>query len=283
MQASELGLLNKNMDAIKMLDEKARTIRKHIINMIFEAGSGHPGGSLSSVDILTALYFHTMRHNALEPKWTDRDRFILSKGHAAPALYATLAEAGYFPIKELLSLRKIGSMLQGHPYSNVPGVEVSSGSLGQGLSIASGVALAGKLDRKDYRVYTLLGDGECDEGQVWEAAIFASHYKLDNLTAIVDRNGLQIDGPTEKIMCLEPIAGKWKAFGWHVIEIDGNKTTEIIESLDEAKGISGRPTVIIAHTLKGKGVSFMEWINAFHGKTLSKEEMKIALQELGGD
>lgn len=269
-------------DDIKILDEKARTIRKHIINMIFEAGSGHPGGSLSSVDILTALYFHTMRHNALEPKWTDRDRFILSKGHAAPALYATLAEAGYFPVKELLSLRKIGSMLQGHPDNNVPGVDVSSGSLGQGLSIACGLALAAKLDNKVYRVYTLLGDGECDEGQIWEAAILASHYKLNNLTTIVDRNGLQIDGPTEKIMCLEPIAGKWKAFGWHVIEIDGNKIVEIIAALNEAKKISGRPTVIIAHTFKGKGVSFMEWISAFHGKTLSKEELKIALQELGG-
>lgn len=255
MQASGLDFSKKSIDAVKMLDEKARTIRKHVINMVFEAGSGHPGGSLSSVDILTALYFYTMRHNPLEPKWTDRDKFILSKGHAAPALYATLAEAGYFPVKELLSLRKIGSMLQGHPYSKVPGVDVSSGSLGQGLSIASGLALAAKVDNKTYRVFTLLGDGECDEGQVWEAAIFASHYKLDNLTAIVDRNGLQIDGPTEKIMCLEPIAGKWKAFGWHVIEIDGNKMTEIVEALDEAKRISGKPSVIIAHTLKGKGVS----------------------------
>lgn len=283
MQTNELGFLKKNMDTTKMLEEKARIIRKHVINMVFEAGSGHPGGSLSSVDILTALYFYTMRHNSLEPKWADRDRFILSKGHAAPALYATLAEAGYFPIKELLLLRKIGSMLQGHPYSKVPGVEVSSGSLGQGLSVASGIALAAKVDNKTYRVFTLLGDGECDEGQIWEAAIFSSHYKLDNLTAIVDRNGLQIDGPTEKIMCLEPIAGKWKAFGWHVIEIDGNKMAELMESLNEAKRISGKPTVIIAHTLKGKGVSFMEWINAFHGKALSKDEMKIALQELGGD
>jgi len=270
------------MDVIKGLEEKARKIRRHIINMIFEAGSGHPGGSLSCVDILTVLYFYTMRHNPLEPKWADRDRFILSKGHAAPALYAILAEAGYFSVKELKSLRKIGSMLQGHPDIIVPGVEISSGSLGQGLSIASGIALAGKLDRKDYRVYTLLGDGECDEGQVWEAAILASHYKLDKLTAIVDRNGLQIDGPTEKIMCLEPIVGKWKAFGWHVIEIDGNKMAEIMTALDEAKRISGKPTVIIAHTFKGKGVSFMEWINAFHGKALSKEEMKIALEELGG-
>lgn len=267
---------------IKNMEDKAGTIRRHIINMIYEAGSGHPGGSLSCVDILTALYFYTIRHKPKEPKWDNRDRFVLSKGHAAPALYAVLAEAGYFPVEELQTLRKIGSMLQGHPDIKVPGVEVSSGSLGQGLSIASGLALAGKMDRKDYRVYTLLGDGECNEGQVWEAALLASHYKLDKLTAIVDRNGLQIDGPTEKIMCLEPLAGKWKAFGWHVIEIDGNEMAEIITALDETKRISGRPTVIIAHTFKGKGVSFMEWITAFHGKALSKDEMKIALQELGG-
>ncbi len=283
MQASGLDFSKKSIDAVKMLDEKAKMIRKHVINMIFEAGSGHPGGSLSCLDILTALYFYTMRHNPMEPEWSDRDRFILSKGHAAPALYATLAEAGYFSVNELKSLRKIGSMLQGHPDSKVPGVDVSSGSLGQGLSIASGLALAAKVDNKTYRVFVLLGDGECDEGQVWEAAIFASHFKLDNLTAIVDRNGLQIDGPTEKIMCLEPIVEKWRAFGWQVSEIDGNKMTEIIGALNEAKITSGRPTVIIANTLKGKGVSFMEGINAFHGKTLSKEEMKIALQELGGD
>jgi len=269
-----------NIGAIKRLDDKARKIRKQVINMIYVAGSGHPGGSLSCVDVLTTLYFHTMNHKPLEPEWTGRDRFILSKGHAAPALYAILAEAGYFPVKKLPSLRKMGSMLQGHPDSKVPGVEVSSGSLGQGLSIASGIAMAGKLDKKNYSVYTLLGDGECDEGQVWEAAMLASHYKLDNLTAIVDRNGLQIDGLTEKIMCLEPIAGKWRAFGWHVIEIDGNKSVEIIEALDEAKEIRGKPTAIIAHTFKGKGISFMEWINAFHGRALSKEEMEIALQEL---
>jgi transketolase len=273
-----------DMEATKRerLVDKARKIRKHVINMIYEAGSGHPGGSLSCVDTLTTLYFHAMRHNPLEPEWTDRDRFILSKGHAAPALYAILAEAGYFPVEELLSLRKMGSMLQGHPDSKVPGVEVSSGSLGQGLSIASGVALAGKLDKNGYRVYTLLGDGECDEGQVWEAAMLAAHYKLDNLTAIVDRNGLQIDGLTEKIMCLEPIAGKWRAFGWHVIEIDGNKIEEITAALDDAKSIRGKPTAIIAHTFKGKGISFMEWINAFHGRALNKEEMEKALEELKG-
>lgn len=265
---------------IKGLEAKARKIRRHVLNMIYEAGSGHPGGSLSCVDTLTALYFHVMYHNPVEPGGLDRDRFILSKGHAAPALYATLAEAGYFHVEKLQSLRKIGSMLQGHPDSKVPGVEFSSGSLGQGLSIASGIALAGKLDKKNYIVYTLLGDGECDEGQVWEAAMLASHYKLDNLVAIVDRNGLQIDGPTEKIMRLEPITGKWKVFGWHVIEIDGNKIEEIITALNEAQGIRGKPTAIIAHTFKGKGISFMEWICAFHGRALSKEEMEKALEEL---
>jgi len=268
---------------IHNLKEKARIIRRHVVNMIFEAGTGHPGGSLSCVDIITVLYFHQMRHNPSEPDGVDRDRFVLSKGHAAPTLYATLAECGYFSVNELLSLRKTGSLLQGHPENTIPGVEVSTGSLGQGLSISCGIALAAKIDNKDSRVYTLLGDGECDEGQVWEAAILASHYKLDNLTAIVDRNGLQIDGPTEKVLSLEPIAGKWREFGWHVIEIDGNKIAEIIESLDEAKRIKGRPTVVIAHTLKGKGVSFMEWICAFHGKALNKDEMRIAQQELGGE
>ena len=268
------------MVAVKELEEKAKKIRRYVLNMIHEAGSGHPGGSLSCVDVLTALYFHVMDHNSSEPGGLDRDRFILSKGHAAPALYATLAEAGYFSVEELQLLRKGGSMLQGHPDSKVPGVEFSSGSLGQGLSIASGIALAGKLDQKKYRVYTLLGDGECDEGQVWEAAMLASHYKLDNLVAIVDRNGLQIDGPTEKVMRLESISGKWKAFGWHVTEIDGNKMGEIITALNEAQGIRGKPTAIIAHTFKGKGISFMEWIAGFHGRALSKEEMEKALEEL---
>ena len=268
---------------ITILEEKARTIRRHVINMIFEAGSGHPGGSLSCVDIITVLYFHEIRFNPSEPDDSDRDRFILSKGHAAPTLYATLAECGYFSVNELPQLRKMGSLLQGHPDIAIPGVEASTGSLGQGLSISCGIALAAKIDNKDSRVYTLLGDGECDEGQVWEAAILASHYKLDNLTAIVDRNGLQIDGPTEKVMGLEPIAGKWREFGWYVIEIDGNKIPEIINAFDEAGQIKGKPTVIIAHTFKGKGVSFMEWICAFHGKALTKDEMKVALQELEED
>ena len=271
------------MNDISTLEEKARIIRRHVVNMIFEAGTGHPGGSLSSVDIITVLYFHQMRLNPLGPGGVHKDRFILSKGHAAPTLYAVLGEWGYFSVNELLSLRKFGSLLQGHPDSSIPGVEASTGSLGQGLSISCGIALAAKIDTIDSRVYTLLGDGECDEGQVWEAALFASHYKLDNLTAIVDRNGLQIDGPTEKVMGLEPIAGKWREFGWYVIEIDGNKIPEIIESFDEARDNKGKPTVIIAHTLKGKGVSFMEWICAFHGKGLTKDEINIALEELEGD
>ena len=268
---------------ITILEEKARMIRRHVVNMIFEAGSGHPGGSLSCVDIITVLYFHEMRFNPSEPDKADRDLFILSKGHAAPTLYATLAEVGYFSVNELPKLRKFGSLLQGHPDIAIPGVEVSTGSLGQGLSISCGIALAAKIDNKNSRIYTLLGDGECDEGQIWEAAILASHYKLDNLTAIVDRNGLQIDGPTEKVLRLEPIAGKWREFGWHVIEIDGNKISEIIEAFKEAGQIKSKPTVIIAHTFKGKGVSFMESICAFHGKALNIDEMKIALQELEGD
>lgn len=267
---------------IPILEEKARTIRKHVINMIFEAGSGHPGGSLSCVDIITVLYFNQLRHNPSEPDASDRDRFVLSKGHAAPTLYAALAESGYFPTNELLLLRKFGSLLQGHPDIAIPGVEVSSGSLGQGLSISCGIALAAKMDKKDFRIVTLLGDGECDEGQVWEAAMLASHYKLDNITAIIDRNGLQIDGPTEDVLSIEPIAGKWREFGWYVIEIDGNNISEIIDALNESKRIKGKPTVVIAHTFKGKGVSFMEWICSFHGRALNKDEMIIALQELEG-
>ena len=275
--------INKKIDANCDLEKIARKIRTHVINMIFEAGSGHPGGSLSCADMLTVLYFSYMNIQPENPLWDDRDRLILSKGHAAPALYATLAERGYFAVKELQSLRKFGALLQGHPDINIPGVDVSTGSLGQGISISCGMAIAAKMDNKKFRVYTLIGDGECDEGQIWEAALFASHYKLDNLTVLLDRNGLQIDGPTEKILRLEPLSGKWQEFGWNVIEIDGNKIVSIIEALDSAKKCHGRPTVIIAHTLKGKGVSFMEWINAFHGKALSKDEMKIALKELGGE
>ncbi len=265
---------------ISGLEKISKKIRRHVINMIHEAGSGHPGGSLSCVDILTVLYFYKMKHDPLMPSWIDRDRFILSKGHAAPSLYAILAESGYFPIEELMSLRKIGSKLQGHSDYRVPGIEVSAGSLGQGLSIASGIAYDGKLDKKDFRVYVLLGDGECNEGQIWEAAMFASHYKLDNLITIIDRNYLQIDGMTEKVMSLEPFALKWNSFGWHVIEINGNEMRDIINALDDANEIKEKPVVIIAYTSKGKGITFMEGNNEFHGRAPNDEEVKIAIEEL---
>lgn len=260
---------------------KAYKIRREILEMTTEAGSGHPSGSLSCVDVITALYFHVMRHNPKDPDWSERDRFVLSKGHAAPALYAILAEAGYIDPKELKNLRKLSSILQGHPDKNrVPGIENSSGSLGNGLAIANGMALAGKLDGKNYRVYVLLGDGECQEGLIWESAMLSVHYKLDNLTAIVDRNGLQIDGPTERVMGLEPLAKKWEAFGWDVLEVDGHDIAAIIDALERAKKMRGKPTVIIAHMIKGSGVPSKEWITSFHGKPLLPEECKKALREL---
>lgn len=267
----------------KEFETKSNLIRQHIIKMVFSAGSGHPGGSLSATDILIALYFHVLKVDPKKIDWEDRDRFVLSKGHAAPALYATLAEKGFFPVDELLTLRKLGSKLQGHPdMRKTPGVEASTGSEGQGLSIAVGMGLAAKLDRKLYSVYVMLGDGEMDCGQTWEAAMSASHYKLDNITAIVDRNKLQLDGPTEQIMSIEPLADKWKAFGWHVTEINGHNFKEIIGAIDKAKEVKGKPTVIIAHTVKGKGVSFMEGSVGFHGKAPGKEQFEIAMKELGG-
>jgi len=270
-------------ELIKEFETKSNLIRQHIIKMVFSAGSGHPGGSLSATDILIALYFHVLKVDPKKIDWEDRDRFVLSKGHAAPALYATMAERGFFPVDELLTLRKLGSKLQGHPdMRKTPGVEASTGSEGQGLSIAVGMGLAAKLDRKLYRIYVMLGDGEMDCGQTWEAAMSASHYKLDNITAIVDRNKLQLDGPTEQIMSIEPLADKWKAFGWHVMEINGHNFKEIISAIDKAKEVKGKPTVIIAHTVKGKGVSFMEGSVAFHGKAPEKEQFEIAMKELGG-
>ncbi|MDD1743367.1 MAG: transketolase, partial [Methanomassiliicoccales archaeon] len=210
-------------DVIAELERKANLIRSHVIRMTRAAGSGHPGGSLSSADLISALFFKVMNHRSSDPSWDDRDRFVLSKGHAAPAYYAALAESGYFPIEELLTLRRLNSRLQGHPSMNkLPGVEMSTGSLGQGLSVANGMGLAAKLDRKTYRIYCLCGDGEMESGQIWEAAMLGAHYKLDNVTAFVDRNKLQIDGPTEKIMSIEPLPEKWRAFGWHVVEIDGH-------------------------------------------------------------
>jgi len=267
--------------SVAEMEVVAKRIRRHIISMIGKAGSGHPGGSLSAVEIVTALYFKVLRHKPSDPGWSDRDRFILSKGHAAPLLYATLAECGYFPVDELATLRQMDSRLQGHTDRTLtPGVEMSAGALGQGLSFAIGVALAGRLNAQVYRVYVLLGDGECDEGQIWEATMAAAHYKADNLVAIVDNNGLQIDGWNRDVMNLDPFNKKWQAFGWHVIEVDGHSFTQLIDAFDRAKLVKGQPVVIIAHTIKGKGVSFMENNVDFHGKAPSAEEVKIALKEL---
>jgi len=259
----------------------AKKLRRHIITMTATAGSGHPGGSLSAADIVTALYFRVMRHNPQNVQWADRDRFILSKGHAAPVLYAALAESGYFPVEELATLRKLDSRLQGHTDRNLtPGVEMSTGSLGMGLSFGVGVALAGKLDHRDYCTYVLLSDGECEEGQIWEAALSAAQFKLDNLVAIVDCNKMQLSGWTRDIMNLEPLDQKWQAFGWHGIDIDGHDFSQILAALQEARKIRTKPIVIIAHTIKGKGVSFMENNVKFHGKTPTAEEAKRALREL---
>ncbi|MEF9952543.1 MAG: transketolase [Clostridium sp.] len=261
----------------------AATIRQDIVTMLTESASGHPGGSLSAADIVTALYFSEMNIDPKDPKKDDRDRFVLSKGHAAPVLYAALAERGYFNKEELMTLRKINSNLQGHPNMNdTPGVDMSTGSLGQGLSAANGMALAGKLDNKSYRVYAYLGDGELQEGQVWEAAMTSAHYKLDNLTAFVDCNGLQIDGNTEDVMNVNPITDKFAAFGWHVILIDGHSFEDIFKALDEAKSIKDKPTMIVAKTIKGKGVSFMENQAGWHGTAPSKEQCAQAITELGG-
>ena len=267
--------------SVKEMEAVAKRLRRHIISMTGKAGSGHPGGSLSAVEIVTALYFKVLRHKPQDPCWADRDRFILSKGHAAPLLYATLAECGYFPVDELATLRQLDSRLQGHTDRVAcPGVEMSAGALGQGLSFAIGVALAGRLNSQDYRVYVLLGDGECDEGQIWEAAMAAAHFKLDNLVAIVDNNGQQIDGWNRDVMSLDPFNKKWQAFGWHVIEVNGHHLTQLIEAFDQAKLVKGKPTVIIAHTIKGKGVSFMENNPDFHGKAPNAEQVEIALKEL---
>jgi transketolase len=274
---SKTGVFSSGED----LKTVARRLRRHIITMLGRAGSGHPGGSLSAVEIVTALYWRVLQHKPSDPPWADRDRFILSKGHAAPVLYAALAECGYFPVAELDTLRQMGSRLQGHTdRTTTPGVEMSSGSLGQGLSFGIGVALAGRLNRQGYRTYVLLGDGECDEGQVWEAAMAAAHFKLDSLTAIVDNNGLQISGCNCDVMNLEPLPEKWQAFGWRVFETDGHDFNQIFDALTKANQVKGQPSVIIAHTVKGKGVSFMENNVDFHGKAPNAAEMEKALKEL---
>ena len=258
----------------------AREVRKSIIRITNAAGSGHPGGSLSSTDIMTALYFGLLNHDPKNPRWEGRDIFILSKGHAAPGYYSVLAEAGYIPRSELITLRKLGSRLQGHAHTGVPGVELSTGSLGQGLSIACGFALAYRLDGKKQRIVVLMSDGENDEGETWEAAMFAAFRKLDNITAFIDRNGIQNDGFTRDILDTSVLEEKWKAFGWNVITINGHDFNEIINAYNSSVRFSGRPTVIIANTVKGKGVSFMENNVAFHGKAPTADEMKKALEEL---
>ncbi|MBI4311461.1 MAG: transketolase [Chloroflexi bacterium] len=263
------------------LRETARAIRRDILLAITEAASGHPGGSLSETDVLVSLFFGgILRHDPRNPTWPDRDRFILSKGHACPGLYTVLAHRGYFPRADLSTFRKLGSHLQGHAKIGTPGVEMSSGSLGQGLSFGIGVALAGRLDKRSYRTYVLLGDGECDEGQVWEAAMAAAHYKVDTLTAIVDRNGVQNDRHTHEVMELEPLAAKWRAFGWRVIETDGHSFPALLRAFHQAQETKGQPAAIIAKTVKGKGVSFMEGNPGFHGRAPTKEQLAQALGEL---
>ncbi|WHH61396.1 transketolase [Petroclostridium sp. X23] len=268
---------------VKQLAVTATKVRKHAIEAVYSAGSGHPGGSLSIADILAVLYSEVMKVDAKNPKWEDRDRFVLSKGHCTPALYGILAEKGFFPQEEIKNFRHIDSYLQGHPdMKGVPGVDMSTGSLGQGISAANGMALVAKLDKKDYRVYSVLGDGELQEGQVWEAAMFAAHYKLDNLTAFIDFNGLQIDGDIAEVMSPLPIDEKLKSFGWHVIVIDGHDYEQILNAVNEAKNTKGKPTMIIAKSVKGKGVSYMENNAGWHGNAPNKDQYEQAIKELDG-
>ena len=271
---------NTGRDNVEDLNAIAKELRRDVVKMTFVGGSGHPGGSLSEIDILIALYARVLRYDPQNPAWPDRDRFILSKGHACPGLYAVLARFGYFPQEELWTFRKIDSRLQGHAHTTTPGVEMNSGSLGQGLSFAIGTALAAKIDKKSYRVYVMIGDGECDEGQVWEAAMAAAHYKLNNLIAFVDRNRIQNDRFTSEVMELEPLPAKWRAFGWRVLEIDGHDMAQVLGAVSKAQKTRGRPTMVIAHTVKGKGVSFMENNPDFHGRVPNKEEYEQAMKEL---
>ncbi len=272
--------MDKKQIDIGELKEIAWQFRREILKMIFEAESGHPGGSLSCVEILISLYFYKMNIKPADPDWPLRDRFIMSKGHASPALYTTLASRGFFPKKELLNYRKLGALLQGHAYAGVPGVELSTGSLGQGLSVACGLALGSKLGQAGFNVYCLLGDGEIQEGSVWEAAMTAAHHKLDNLCAIIDRNGVQQNGPVEEIKREEPLLDKWQSFGWRTLDAEGHDFKSLIPALDEFGSQDGKPTMIIAHTIKGKGVSFMEGQAKWHGKAPNKEEYEKALNEL---
>ncbi len=267
---------------LEQLQAIARTIRRHIIEMTAEAASGHPGGSLSAVELLVTLYFDVMRHDPAQPHLAGRDRFILSKGHAAPVLYSVMAEAGYTPVDQLKTLRKLGSIYQGHPDKRfIPALEASTGSLGEGLSLAIGMGLAAKLDGNDSRTFVMLGDGEIQEGQVWEAAMFAGFHKVDNIVAIVDYNRIQLDGFVRDIMDLEPLAAKWAAFDWNVIELDGHDIPAIQKAFADAAATKGKPTVLIAHTIKGKGVSFMENNPKYHGVAPTAAEMEVALKEIG--
>lgn len=264
------------------LQQIARKIRKEIVLMTAEMQSGHYSSSLSTVDLLVALYYSELNHDPINPNSSNRDRFVLSKGHAAPALYVILAETGYFPIEELKNFRQINSRLEGHPKCHLlPGVDASSGSLAQGFSTSAGIALAGKLDNKDYRVFVLIGDGECQEGLIWEAAMFASHYKLDNLIAIIDRNGLQADGPIEEVMSLENLKEKWMSFGWHVFEVDGHDLDAILDVFEEVRKIENKPTVIIANTVKGCGIPIIENDLKYHTLPLNESELNYALECLG--
>ncbi|MCX6768987.1 MAG: transketolase [Candidatus Micrarchaeota archaeon] len=266
----------------KQLKLIANTIREDVIKMLYEAKSGHSAGSIGLADIFTALYFNVLYHDPKNPSWQDRDRLVLSNGHVCPVLYAAMANAGYFPKEELLTLRKLGSRLQGHPHRTaLPGIENSSGPLGQGLSQAVGMAIVSKSERKRWRVYAIISDGEHGEGQTWEAVMLASKYKLGNLTAIMDRNNIQIDGFTEEVLPLEPLDEKYRAFGWHVIEVDGHNIHEIIDACEKSKAIYEKPTLIIAHTIPGKGIPFMEFLTEWHGKPPTQKEAEEALNLLG--
>lgn len=261
--------------------ELSKTIRRHIVKMTNHAGSGHPGGSLSATELLTVLFFEHMNVDPKNPQWADRDCFFLSKGHCTPVYYSVLAEKGFFPVEELMTFRDVDGRLHGHPCSeHCPGVDISSGSLGQGLSVANGVALAAKLDGSNRRSYVMIGDGELQEGQVWEAAMTTPHYKLDNVCAIIDWNKIQLDDYVDNVKGVGDLVGKWKAFGWHVIEIDGHELDQVDNALRQAKEVKGKPTAILAHTIKGKGISFMENTHKWHGLAPSNEELEFALKEL---
>ena len=269
-----------NKEKIKQLKKIANEIRKESIIMTHRAQSGHPGGSLSEADILAALYFYKLRINPKKPHWEDRDRFVLSKGHASPGYYAALAMKGFFSKSELKTFRKMNGLLQGHPELKTPGVDFAGGSLGQGVCFANGLAIAGKLDKKKYKVYVLIGDGESQEGAVWEAAMAAAHHKLDNLVVILDKNQVQETGKTKDIMNIDPAPDKWKAFNFHVFDIDGHNMEEIVETLDKSDNVKGKPVMIVLNTIKGKGVSFMELNYKFHGKAPNDEQFKQAMEEL---